>query len=311
MKLCALRCIFSFLTSAAFFYGPGISAYRNKTDFKSIQFADGQSLQVSVETRVAVVIRAHLPYVRNLISLLWCLEAQDYSFNIYALIVPTERSSVKPLRERLLMHWHKPHNGLKRKVTAQLLELSELYYAENCCLLQKLCTAEWKARALKLGYGDVELQRHCSINTLLHYSLTDIALEALMSSCKTCIGVFVTNGDNSYAPSFISKTIPFLSSHSTIEDIRRSNDSLYEAVLVDMLHEGKAFTVTPNRGEMDLGCIMISYKFMNGTRTKFLSSLPSPAEPQDYYNADNWLVKVLIASGARIHVIHEVLFNHY
>ena len=271
---------------------------------------EGQNLQMSSETRIAVLIRAHDSYALHLINLLWCLDAQDYQFDIYALIIPTEYNSIEPLKRRLLLDWRNPVEGNKKKVTAQLLELAEHRYIDQCCVLDKICSAEWRTRKLNEGWKADTLARYCTIDSPLHYYLADIALGVLLSSCSTCNGLFITNADNSYAPSFISRTATYLSP-SAETNVSRKNDSLYELVLVDMLHLGKAFSVAPKRAQMDLGCVMISFKFFNATRTRFLSSLPVPAEPQDYHDADYWIMHHLLNVGARVQIVHELLFSHY
>ena len=271
---------------------------------------EGQNLRVTSETRVAVLIRAHDSYAIKLINLLWCLEAQDYPFEIYALILPTEYNSIKTLKRRLNLDWKNSIEGHKKKVTAQLLDLTERHYLDHCCELDKICTAEWRKRKLKERWSSDSLQRYCSANNPLHYYLADIALGILLSSCSTCNGLFITNADNSYAPSFISRTVTYLSPSAEM-NVSRKNDSLYELVLVDMLSNGKSLHVVPRLSKMDLGCVMISFSFLNNTQSKFLSSLPVPAEPQDYHNADYWFVRHMMNLGARLHVIHEVLFNHY
>ena len=312
MKSCRGFCIYFAIAAAGLFFGRGISWNRTKSELHSQSYVvDVQNPRISVETRVAVIIRVHLPYVRSLFNLLWCLEAQQSSFEIYALILPTEHSSIKPLKKRLMLEWKNSNNGLKKKVTAQILELPERYYVDNCCLLDKICTREWRERLLKGGYPPGHLDRHCTINSPLHYTLVDNALDMITSSCSQCIGLFVTNADNSYAPTFIQRTVPYLSSYSSMDEFRTKNDTMYEMVLVDMVYYGKAFSVAPKRAQMDLGCVMISFKFFNATRTRFLSSLPVPAEPQDYHDADYWIMHHLLNVGARVQIVHELLFSHY
>jgi len=156
------------------------------------------------------------------------------------------------------------------------------------------------------GWKSHALDRYCTVNSPLHYYMADIALNILVSSCPSCIGLFITNADNTYAPTFVSKTVSFLSTPATAK-----NNSFYEVVLVDMVHLGQPFKVGPHRGQMDLGCGMISFSFFNGSGSRFIPSLPNPPLPQDYHDADYWFVKSLLDKGARPHVISETLFNHY
>lgn len=249
--------------------------------------------------KIAIVVRSHAAYSIQLLSLLWCLESQDFYGNLFVLVLPTEYESIDKLKEIIESEWYNGHRHAKRKITVALLTPSKSLYDNNCCLIESICTKEWRDKKLSENWPAHALDRYCSVNSPLHYALTDFAVTSLSYLCLSCLALLVTNADNLYAPSFLSKTFKLI------------EEEHVDVAMTNMLHMGQVVEVQPQIMKMDLGTVLISLRFMRVQNLTFLTVLPSPTEPQHYHDADFWLVGGLVDRGAKVHVVREVLFNHY
>jgi hypothetical protein len=245
---------------------------------------------------VGVVIRAHDGYKQHLISLLWGLLSQTYKSDVKVIIVPTESPSISILTQYLHDHWF--NDSADRILDLSVAPLDSDLFLSHCCDLQNLCTEEWQTKKFLEGYPDTALQRYCEVNSPLHYHLTDFGLKSVLFSCPSCQYLLVTNADNSYSPTYLQETIE-----------RMEADHL-DLILTDMIHLGKPMTVEPELGKMDLGCALIRIAFLKEHEITFVSSIPSPAEPQHWHDADYWLLEMMKRKGARISTLSRTLFVH-
>jgi hypothetical protein len=88
------------------------------------------------------------------------------------------------------------------------------------------------------------------------------------------------------------------------------DEQQWDLVLTDMVHLGKAMSVAPELGKMDLGCALIRIEFIRQHGLSFVSSLPKPTEPQHWHDADYWFVEAMRQRGARIATLSQILFTH-
>lgn len=145
-------------------------------------------------------------------------------------------------------------------------------------VLAGLCTEEWRQDRLQGGYPSSALDRYCSVNSPVHYHLTDLGLFLLLRLLPVPFLV-VTNADNYYSPQFASTALGLL----------QEGDK--DLVLVDMLNRGQVLQVAAELGRMDLGCAVIrSSALLAGGKEKtgrltFSAALPSPAAPEHWHDA--------------------------
>ena len=248
---------------------------------------------------VAVVIRCHTSYAKQLISLLWALDAQSFGESMFILIAPTEYDSVSYLQKFVRDNWSSRSAGNNR-LTVTVMDLDASFYERYCCLLKPICTEEWRKGKLARNWSTQALNTYCTTNSPLHYYVTDQALSRVQIECPTCEFLLVTNADNAYAPEFLDKSI------STLR--KREAD----VSVANMIHRGQPIEAQVERsGGMDLGGVILRLNIFRRSSLSFASLLPTNPEPQDWHDADFWMVyNLLNRHGKRLVLIKEYLFAH-
>ena len=242
----------------------------------------------------AFIVRAHKDYGSLLLSLLWSLHGQRrYEGGILFLVVPTEYDQESTLE--ILINKFFP-NDFSTKVHVKVLNIEKERYELYSTLLSSLCTKEWKELEISQGFPEDHLERVCTVNSPLHYHITDIALEYTLQSCLSCNYIVITNADNTYSPNFLFSTISLLNQ--------------YDIVITDMLHMDTYVHAAPRLSQMDLGGVIFQSKYLKSAGYTFVTALPQPPEPHHYHDADYFFIKKLMGLGAHISVLHKVLFVH-
>ena len=243
----------------------------------------------------AFIIRSHIGYSYQLVSLIYSLNSQvNYSGKILCAIVPTEHSDVAPLTGFLKRAI--PEDILD-KVFFTVLKFSKATYQKYSDILPVLCTKERKEMLIrKIGIKPSDMELVCSINCPLHYHITDLSIRYVLHSCPSCQYMVVTNGDNSYSPSFLSLTTAMLSEN--------------HAVVTDMVHQDRYYSVRLMLAEMDLGGLVIRTDVMKSANLSFINAMPPDAEAHIYHAADFHFVNRLKALGLNVVILHKVLFTH-
>lgn len=272
------------------------NSVKNSFSSHSLSFSHSQSSKNN--PKVGVIVRSHGGYKESLMSLLWGIVSQSYQENVRVIIVPTEEPSTKELLEYLNEHFSSTITKEKKSVDVILQDLPSNIYQTYCCVLKDICTDSWRNGKLNEGWSEISLNRYCEVNSPLHYHLTDIALSSIVNDCPSCRYLLVTNADNSYSPDFLSLAT------------KKIEEENLDIVLSDMVHRGKSMEVSPELGKMDLGCALISLDFLRQTQLSFVKSLPFPAEPQNWHDADFWLIQRMIEKGAMVGIIRNILFVH-
>ena len=67
-----------------------------------------------------------------------------------------------------------------------------------------LLARRWRGVVGALGrhFPDSDVDRHCGVNSPLHYLIVDIAIYYIKKYCSSCQRILVTNADNHYSPLF-------------------------------------------------------------------------------------------------------------
>jgi hypothetical protein len=229
-------------------------------------------------------------------SLLWALESQSYSNGIYVLVLPTEKKSSEKLRNNINNMWHM-HS--KIVVNTELLQLPDTEYDKYCCMLESICTNDWRKKLIQGGWSEETTKRYCAVNTPLHYHLTDIAISHVILNCPSCKYITITNADNYYSPDFLENALETMES-----------DPYHDVTLTNMIHRGQPMAVKPENGHMDLGCAVVNINFLKSKNISFVSSLPIPTEPQHWHDADFWFVDTIRREGGSYGIIDKYLFVH-
>jgi hypothetical protein len=254
---------------------------------------------------LAIIIRAHAGYTYELISLLWRLEAihplaqsDKAESKIIVVIVPTEIGSMSILKQRIHSNFLINQN---RKSTVQVLpmDVPDWIFDRYGSYVLELCSERWKTAVIasKL-HSAMDVSRHCEINSPLHYLLVDIALHHILQSCSSCHRLLVTNADNLYSPRFFDTALS-------------PSNQQFDLVITNMVTRGVIFPVQAKKGHVDLGAYATSIDFLRRTGLRFLSSLPSHPQANDYHDADgHFLVKMIECANARYTIIPDYLFYH-
>jgi hypothetical protein len=298
LLIALIALVFIILTCSTIISMRAVPEYARSAKHSLLRSNTHSELIGSRNESVAFIIRSHGGYANSLMSLLWSFEAQFRDTNILALVLPTEFEATQVLHNHMQRHWTNYFKGSGKVLSTKLMSISQQEYDDHCCHLQSICVDEWRHKLMNGGWTEDAVNRYCEVNSPLHYYLTDRAISWVLSNCSTCEYVVVTNADNSYTPDYLLKSIASMEANH------------HDIVLVDMLHRGKAMQVYPENGKLDLGCALIRTDFLRRNGISFLSSLPQPAEPQHYHDADYWMINNCINHKASVGYIREVLFNH-
>ena len=242
----------------------------------------------------AFIIRSHRTYNVALMSLFYGLQFQKkYYGNVLCIVVPTEYDEIDPIK-KYLKKFAKFESASRFEY--KILDVPKATYDAHATTLQKICTPEWKSLQLRNGFNPNDLERVCTVNSPLHYQITDIALRKVLRECNDCKYVVVTNADNSYSPKFLAEAIEFIQN--------------YDFIVTDMIHADAYYKAEVKKGHMDLGGVMFKTDYLAKSNMTFISALPSPAEAHHYHDADFLLVDKLVTMGGRVGILNKVLFNH-
>jgi hypothetical protein len=216
--------------------------------------------------------------------------------NLLVIVIPTEFDSIEAIRADLadMPLLMKQKNF---RITLKVFEASFELYAKHAAKLAPLCTPAWRSVYLT-KHPEWAVQRYCTINSALHYTLCDVVLYYIQTHCPTCKYVLTTNADNSYSPEFFNKIL------------QQNNPPNFDVAMTNMVNKGHMLTVKAVRFYVDLGSYIVSVPFLRRTGISFLNSLPQHADASDYHDADGHFIDRLVYYKARIAYVSETLFFH-
>lgn len=166
-------------------------------------------------------------------------------------------------------------------------------------VLATLCTETWRRDRLAGGWPSSALDRYCSVNSPVHYHLTDLGVDCLLRLAPHTPALVVTNADNAYLPGFSAAARACLRGEGAGQCGQAGG---VDVALVHMLHRAQPMQVRPDLGRMDLGCAAIrtSALFSQAQsqfqtdrplkRLTFADSLPSPTAPENWHDAGSAFV---------------------
>ncbi len=176
-----------------------------------------------------------------------------------------------------------------------LAGLPDLFYAQAKGENPFRCSKKTRKEYLK-AHGAHSTYKLCDLDQYVYYKATDRALLDFVVACRTCTHVLVTNGDNGYAPSFLTTTL------------RQAADFS----IVGFLHGAKPVAPKPELGSVDLGAVMMRKHVLDEGDRVFLNSLPRGARAREVHDADYWYVKNAIDRGATYALLSdEILMYHH
>lgn len=252
-------------------------------------------------SEMVVMIRAHAGYVNQLVSFLWSLEAAQSHLaqQIVVLVIPTDYPSVELLQRSLKTEWF---STSIKDVQVIFLDFPAWIYEEYGHELDTLCATPYR-QMLMTKHKELEVRRHCGVNSPLHYLLVDVALHHVLHRCRACKQLLVTNADNHYSKDFLNFTIDLMYNST-------SNAVLHDVVMTYMVTKGNLIHSRAKRGNADLGCFIVNVNFLKHTHVTFLNSLPYRSQASDYHDADGYFIGKLRRSGAVIYVYKAFFFFH-
>jgi hypothetical protein len=162
--------------------------------------------------------------------------------------------------------------------------------------INELCTEKYKMRKRKQGYIEEHISRFCNVNSPLHYSIADLLLFYLKNKCSSCQQLLITNGDNSYDPKYFKLAFESY-----------PNNDIF---MTDFLQKGWNFTVSPQKGGIDLGGFVASIPFLRKTNSYFHNSIPARADAEEFHDVDGHFVERLVYYGAKTAIVHDMLYTH-
>mmetsp|Transcript_954 Transcript_954/g.1646 ORF Transcript_954/g.1646 Transcript_954/m.1646 type:complete len:396 (+) Transcript_954:184-1371(+) len=315
---------------------------------------DVSHLQTAGAVSLGLVVRAHVGYVALLTSLVWSLQAQSSAEGdldgavTLVVVVPTEPGSAAVLRGHLSRYTNcymlpaalthgGSGTGVRRQggkgpgtgpstgqtVAVLVMDPTTQDYEAQSQVLATLCTETWRQDRLAGGWPSSALDRYCSVNSPVHYHLTDLGVDCLLRLAPHLPALVVTNADNAYLPGFSAAARACLRGEGAGQCGRAGG---VDVALVHMLHRAQPLQVRPELGHMDLGCAVIrtsalfsvahsqlqSREGHGPKRLTFADSLPSPAAPENWHDADFWFVDAILKrrNGRKAAVVDEYLFVH-
>lgn len=259
-----------------------------------------ETYYLDLTSTVAIVVRSHSSYCKELMALLWSFEAQRliYQSRILVLVVPTEKNSAGPLKKMLANHW--PHSR-STNIRVVLMDFPGWVYDQYGSELAILCSSRLK-HLLDESFSQADISRHCNVNSPLHYLLVDIALYYVLNKCQTCKQIMVTNADNHYSAQFLNNTLRIM------ENPRGKFN--FDVVMTNMVSRGQLLYVKAQRRHVDLGAYIVRTEFLAKHGISFLGALPERPQANDYHDADGYFIEQLRSAGARIHISQEFFFFH-
>ncbi len=273
----------------------------------------------SSDMSMTVIIRTYSKFVAKNATdkLLTDFDSQLFGHNkpfpISAVVLSTDSDSIDLIRNKVHHHWNS--KSVFRNLETHFHYIPANVYSDNCCQTAAMCEGSFKevwsqaAHRVYKKYKNIEQKMHtaCAGNNLMHYVLTDLALQYVVDSCHNNCDqklLVVTNGDNSYKVSFADKVMHYM----------RVDPSL-DALMVNYLERGKEVVRAGLGGNsMDLGCMVFRISALQRLKAGFLTPHKDlvNAWPHHYYGADNMFMKYIHEQrGAKIGFLPEILFMHW
>jgi hypothetical protein len=303
---------------------------------------------------LTVIIRTYEKFIeRNATAkLLQNFNSQKLNTNtkISAIIVSTDANSIVPLKKAVGIDVQSVSNSnWKRQfhnIDINYHDIPYFIYNDNAFQFNEICKGKYKDVWIEAGnryYNTYKskqskIDTSCKGNNMLHYILTDVAVNYVKNSCGG-IGnsetysdsdidncnlekyVLVTNGDNEYKLDFVQKVID-----------KMNNDHTLDALMVNYLERGINQVISHTSGNnMDLGCMIFRIKSLKKFHSTFITSLTSRKNknsdsdsdrnkngklvniwPYHYYGADREFMMYLYQhKNANIGYLKEDLFIHW
>jgi len=269
-----------------------ISLLRNISEYSNNKY----NLIEDSESFAVAIVRAHGGYSDQLVSMLWTFKSIFPSGpHIRVIVIPTEKGSAATIRSVLSTGWPSPQPTY---IKVTVVDIPDWFYDFYGSFILSLCSNSWKQAMIgSRTFKTNEVSRHCEVNSPLHYVLVDLILLYVQQQCKTCERVFVTNADDFYTEFFLKHAL----SHDCDE---------FDVVMCNMVSKGRYFQVRARKRKVDLGAIIVSVNFLEKTGVRFLNSLPSLPQANDYHDADGFFVESLRNHGAAIKIFQEIAFFH-
>ena len=176
-----------------------------------------------------------------------------------------------------------------------VLELPDDFYAIARASDPYKCSRELKDEYIRT-LGKHDASKLCDYDHYMYYAATDKALRDLVATCRTCTHVLVTNGDNGYAPSFLTESLA--------EDT--------DLVVAAFTHAARPHAPAIKLGALDLGAVLMKKEVLRHGTKSFLSSLPPQARAREVHDADYWFVQDAVDRGMTYTILtNRTLMYHH
>ena len=214
-------------------------------------------------------------------------------------LVPTEFVGKDRLDALMQLLWTMTRSKLTRaRVFPLLLSPPSSLYSELRESTRALCTEEFQQQYME-HWGTAEhMHRYCSINSYLHYYVTDVAYSELVTACDACKYMLFTNADNLYAPDFLNSAIGAMSQQNS------------DLVVSSFVHRKEPLDAQVVVGKMDLGGVLVDRSLLDSSGMTFFKAVGDVLTPQNLHDADYWFVKSLQDMGAKIAFMTSFGFMH-
>jgi hypothetical protein len=281
-------------------YYPPYKIFVDTTDLlskvKVNNIAGSNDIEKENDTRVyiAIAIRVYRGNLGHLISMLLSLKAMsnEAPVRLSILITCTEYESLDNIYDLLVESKH-----LFYGIEVYFLDFPKWIYTKYEGFLGKICTAKYRDFILSIKNQN-DYNRHCTVNSPLHYILSDLSLIFTLQYLPMVTWYMITNADNSYSPLLF----PHLLEREVL------CNSSFDVILFSFLLKGAPLVVSPHREHVDLGSVMLSTNFLKMHNLTFLSALPIRSSPWDYHDNDGHMVERVVEINGTIYTIDELLF---
>lgn len=249
-----------------------------------------EDMAIRENTEIVVLIRVFSGNALGVVSILSTLMiVPDIQFSV--IILPTDFGAYQTVVAIL-----KGHNFLDISFQVIVVNVPENIFVRYGNLLSKLCTKRLQSESILFEMVPAKMvERHCSVNSPLHYLLVDMILSHVTSTCHSCKLLVTTNADNSYAPNFFTAMKPKWDTH--------------DVIMSNMVNKGRLLYVRPARRKVDLGAFAVSVPFLRAHNIFFLNSLPVRSNAADYHDADGLFIEALTSKNATVYI--NPLFNFF
>ena len=225
--------------------------------------------------------------------MIYLIESQSSSSVLFhMIIVPTDEESSHTIKQALVNQWHDPTVKLRSLVTVAYFP--SWMYKTYGSFIDDLCTDAWIQYALT-KYSQSDIDRHCNVNSPLHYLLVDTVLEYIKINFDSTFWMVITNADNYYIPQFFNHLIEW-------------KDKDIDILMVNMIYKGSLFPTEFKREKTDLGSYAIKSNYLLKTNAAFLSSLPTRCNAKHFHDADGYFIEKLVSMKAKIMKVDQFVF---